>query len=170
MQQLEVIDKRSHLLFYYKRSKATMQQLWKWVYSLNVSSIQEYPIPRTKHWSQRPSLVVVLCHVFLYFLNCGLGLFNCYLYLLCELVYYFQSRGALPRFKAHIGGPSSVKQKWSLLDGGIHIVIVLEFCHQQQVVPVILLLIDKQAQILVKLLIDILYLSVSLHMLGHRGD
>ena len=147
-----------------------MQQLWRQVCSLDICGVKEYLVPRTKHWGQRPSLVIVLYYIFLYLLNCGLGFFNYYLYLLHELTYYFQFRGMLSRFKAYIGGPSGVEQEQSLLDRGMHVVVVLEFCHWQQVIPVILLLIDKQTQILVELLIDMLYLSIGLQMLGYRGD
>ena len=146
-----------------------MQQFQRWAYSLDISGIQEYPISRVKHQGQRPSLVIVLYYIFLYLPNCGLDLFNCHLYLLHELVYCFQSRRALPRFKAHMEGLSSIKQEQSLLGRGIHVVVVLEFHHQQQVMPVILLLIDEQTQILVELLIDMLCLSVSLQMPGYKG-
>ena len=46
-----------------------------------------------------------------------------------ELIYCFQSRRVLPRLETHIGGLSGVEQEQSLLDEGIHIVVVLEFCH-----------------------------------------
>ena len=143
IQQLKAIGEGSYLLFYYKKFKATIRQLWKQVYGLDISGIQEYLIPRVRYWGWKSSLVIVLCYVFLYFLNCSLGLFNCCFYLLHELVYHFQSRGTLPRFKAYMESLSSIKQEQSLLGRGMHIVVILKFCYQQQVIPVILLLIDK---------------------------
>ena len=74
-----------------------------------------------------------------------LGPFDCYFYVFYELIYCFQSRRVLPRFKAHVESLSSVKQEQSLLNGSVYIVVVLEFCYWQQIIPVILLLIDKEA-------------------------
>ena len=47
-------------------------------------------------------------------------------------------------FKAHAGVLSSVKQEQSLLNGGVYIVVVLEFCYGQQIVPVVLSCIDEK--------------------------
>jgi len=46
-----------------------------------------------------------------------------------ELIYCFQSRRVLSRLETHTGGLSSVEQEQSLLDEGIHIVVMLEFYH-----------------------------------------
>ena len=137
---------------------------------LDIGGIQEYLIPRVKYWGWRPSLVVVLCHVLLCLPNCGLGLFDCCFHAFCELVYYFQSRKTLPRFKAHMKSPSNVEQELSLLSRSIYIVVVLEFYYWQQIILVILLLIDKEIQVLVKFLVDMLYLSVGLWVLGYKGN
>ena len=47
-------------------------------------------------------------------------------------------------FKAHVGVLFSIKQEQSLLNGGVYIVIVLEFCYGQQIVPVVLSFIDEK--------------------------
>jgi len=119
------------LTFYYKGSEAVVQQFWRQTYGLDIGGIWKYPIPRAKYWGQRPSLVLVLYHVLLHLPNCSLGLFNYYFYVFCELIYYFQSRRVLPRFKAYMESLSSIKQKQSLLSGSVYIVVILEFCHWQ---------------------------------------
>ena len=49
-------------------------------------------------------------------------------------------------------------------------IVVLELCQQKQFVPVILPLIDKEAEILFQLLVDPLCLSITLQMVGHSGS
>jgi hypothetical protein len=46
----------------------------------------------------------------------------------------------------------------------MHMVVVLELHQQKEVMPVILSLVDKEAEILVKLLVDMFCLSICLRM------
>ena len=78
--QLEVVDKRFHLLFYYKESKTTIQQFWRQMCGLDIGCIKENPIPWVKHQDQRSSLVIVPYYILLCLLNCGLGFFDGCLY------------------------------------------------------------------------------------------
>ena len=48
-------------------------------------------------------------------------------------------------------------------------IVVLELCQREQFTPIILPLIDKEAEILFQLLVDPLCLSVTLWMVGHSG-
>ena len=147
-----------------------MQQFQRQMYGLDIGYIQEYLVSRVKYWGWRSFQIVIVYYIFLCLLDSGLGFFNCYLHLLHKLIYCFQSGGLLPGFKAYMGSASSVKQEQSLLGRDIHIVVVLEFYHGQQVIPVILLLVDKQAQVLIELLINTLCLSISLQMPDCRRD
>ena len=131
---------------------------------LDIRYIEEYSVPRVRHWSWRSSLVVVSYYIFLYLLDCGLSLFDCCLHLFYELVHHFQSRGLLPGFKVYMRSLSSVEQEQNLLNRWIHVVVVLELCHGQQVIPVILSLIDEELQILIQLLVDMFCLSIGLQM------
>lgn len=49
-------------------------------------------------------------------------------------------------------------------------VVVLELSQRQEVIPVVLLFIDKDLEILVQLLVDMFYLSVYLWILGYGGN
>ena len=49
-------------------------------------------------------------------------------------------------------------------------IVVLELCQQKQFIPVVLPLVDKEAEILFQLLVDLLHLSVTLWMVGHSGS
>ena len=145
-----------------------MRQFQRQTSSLDIRYVKEYPIPRVKHQGQRPSLVVVPCHIVLYLSYGGLGFLNGGFYLFHKLVHCFQSGRSLSGFKAHAGVLSSVKQEQSLLNGGVYIVVVLEFCYGQQIVPVVLSCIDEKVQILVRFLVNTLCLSVSLQVPGCR--
>ena len=48
-------------------------------------------------------------------------------------------------------------------------IVVLELCQWKQFVPIILPLIDKEAEILFQLLVDLLCLSITLQMVGRSG-
>jgi hypothetical protein len=67
-------------------------------------------------------------------------------------------------FKAHLWHPTSVKKERWLLGGQMHMVVVLELHQWKEVVPVILLLVNKEVEILVKLLVDTFRLSICLRM------
>ena len=49
-------------------------------------------------------------------------------------------------------------------------IVVLELCQQKQFIPVVLLLVDKEAEVLFQLLVDLLHLSVTLPMVSHSGS
>ena len=49
-------------------------------------------------------------------------------------------------------------------------IVVRELCQQKQFVPVILPLVDKEAEILFQLLVDLLCLSITLQMVGRSGS
>jgi hypothetical protein len=67
-------------------------------------------------------------------------------------------------FKAHPWHLTGVKKERWLLGGQMHMVVVLELHQWKEVMPVILLLIDKEVEILVKLLVDTFHLSIRLRM------
>ena len=66
--------------------------------------------------------------------------------------------------------PSGVKHEGSLLCGRVYMIVVLELSQWKQFVPVILPLIDKEAEIFFQLLVDPLCLSVTLQMVGRSGS
>ena len=72
--------------------------------------------------------------------------------------------------KAHPWVPSRAKHEGSLLCGRVYMIVVLELCQQKQFVPVILPLIDKEAEILFQFLVDPRCLSVTLQMVGCNGS
>ena len=49
------------------------------------------------------------------------------------------------------------------------VIVVLEFCKQEQVIPVILPLICEEAEMLLKLLVDLFHLAISLQVV-HCGS
>ena len=49
-------------------------------------------------------------------------------------------------------------------------IVVLELCQQKQLIPVILPLVDKEAEILFQLLVGSLLLPITLQMVGHSGS
>ena len=49
-------------------------------------------------------------------------------------------------------------------------IVVLELCQRKQFIPVVLPLIDKEAEVLFQLLVDPLHLSITLWMVGHSGS
>ena len=48
-------------------------------------------------------------------------------------------------------------------------IVVLELCQQKQFIPVVLPLVDKEAEILFQLLVNPLCLSITLQMVGRSG-
>ena len=72
--------------------------------------------------------------------------------------------------KAHPWVSSRVKHEWSLLCGGVYVIVVLELCQREQFIPIILPLIDKEVEVLFQLLVDPLHLSITLRMVGHSGS
>ena len=73
-------------------------------------------------------------------------------------------------FKAHPWCPTCVQQEQSGLSGGVHMVVVLELCQEEQLCLVVLSFIDKQLQILFQFLVDPLYLFVCLRVIGSGQD
>ena len=71
--------------------------------------------------------------------------------------------------EAHPRVSSGVKHEGSLLCGGVYVIVVLELCQQKQFIPVVLPLIDKEAEVFFQLLVDPLHLSITLWMVG-RSD
>ena len=72
--------------------------------------------------------------------------------------------------KTHPWVPSRVKHEGSLLCGGVYVIVVLELCQWKQFIPVVLLLVDKEAEVLFQLLVDLLHLSITLRMVGCSGS
>jgi len=68
----------------------------------------------------------------------------------------------LCRFKPHAQMLTSVQQEQHLLGARVDVVIVLEFHQQKELVPIILMLIDKDSEVLLQLLVDALHLSIHL--------
>jgi len=54
------------------------------------------------------------------------------------------------------------------LGSGVDMIVVLELCHGQQVIPIILLLVHKEPEVLVQLLVDTLRLPIGLGVPGYR--
>jgi len=52
-------------------------------------------------------------------------------------------------FKSHARKSSSVEQEWRLLGGRVDMVVVLELHHGEEVVPVVLLFIHKELEVLI---------------------
>ena len=57
-----------------------------------------------------------------------------------------------------------------MLGPHVDVVIVLELCKREKVNPFILTLIDKDLEVLLKLLVDSLGLSITLRMVGSGGS
>ena len=57
-----------------------------------------------------------------------------------------------------------------MLGPHVDVVIVLELCKREKVNPFILTLIDKDLEVLLKLLVDSLGLSIALRMVGSGGS
>ena len=64
------------------------------------------------------------------------------------------------QFEIHSGKMTCIQEEWTLLDRGIDIVVILKIYYRQKIILITLLLINKQSEILVKFLIDILCLSI----------
>ena len=87
---------------------------------MDITCIQVYFISNVKLRSWNSALVVVPSHVFL-------GLPEHGVHLVSEFIDSLQSGFFLVQFKAHPQVLASVKHEWSLLGGGMHMVVVLEF-------------------------------------------
>lgn len=68
----------------------------------------------------------------------------------------------MSRLKAHPGESSRLEEERLMLSGGVNMVVVLELCQWEEVRPVILTLIDKEAEVLFKLLIHPFGLAITL--------
>ena len=72
-------------------------------------------------------------------------------------------------FEAHARVVTNVKEEGGELCQGMDMVVVLELYIGQQFIPVILLVIAEQAQILFQLLVDLLSLPIGLGVVHCRG-
>jgi hypothetical protein len=57
---------------------------------------------------------------------------------------------------------TDVQQEWCLLGAGVDVVIVPELCHWKELIPIVLMLVYKDSEILLQLLVDTLCLSICL--------
>jgi len=137
---------------------------------INIQGVQEYFITGLEHWGKNMILIVVLDYVVLRFLDSRLGFLQHRSYSLHESWDILWLGLLLVWFEAHLQKPVGIKEKEWLLYWKVYIVVVLEFCYQKQVVPVALLLIHKCLEILIKLLVYLLCLSIQLWVLGHWRD
>ena len=93
----------------------------------DITCVQVYSIPDMILWSQNSALVVVPSHVFFGLHECGPGLRECGVHLVSEFIDSLESGFWLVWFKAHLWMSAGVKHEGSLLGGGMHMVVVLEF-------------------------------------------
>ena len=94
---------------------------------MDITCIQVYLISDVKLRSWNSALVVVLSHVFLGLPEHGPGLQEHGVHPVSEFIDSLQLGFCLVWFKAHPQVLASVKHEWSLLGGGMHVVVVLEF-------------------------------------------
>ena len=94
---------------------------------MDITCIQVYLISDVKLQSQNLALVVVPSHVFLGLPECRPGLQEHRVHPVSEFIDSLQLGFGLVWFKAHPRVSAGVKHGWSLLGGGMHIVVVLEF-------------------------------------------
>ena len=62
--------------------------------------------------------------------------------------------------KTHVRIVSGVKHEGGGLHCRMHMIIVLELCIREQLIPVVLLLASEDLEVLFQLLVDTLYLTV----------
>ncbi|KAG5329881.1 hypothetical protein C0989_009217, partial [Termitomyces sp. Mn162] len=74
-----------------------------------------------------------------------------------------------PEFKTHVQVLSSVKKEWRKLCGHMNMVVVLQFSIGEEFVPVILVLVAEEAEILFQLLAYALHLVIGLWVVGSGG-
>ena len=94
---------------------------------MDITCIQVYLISNVKLWSQNLVLVVIPSHVFLGLPECRPGLQECRVHPVSEFIDSLQLGFCLVWFKAHLRVLAGVKHEQSLLGGGMHMVVVLEF-------------------------------------------
>ena len=73
------------------------------------------------------------------------------------------------RFKAHSRVSASVEKERSLLCGGVDVVVVGKLSEWEKGMPVVLLLSDKDLQVLFQLLVNSFSLSFCLRVVGCGG-
>jgi hypothetical protein len=56
-----------------------------------------------------------------------------------------------------------------MLGGGVDVIVILEFCKWQQIVPIVLSLVDKQSKVLFQLLVQPFRLSIPLRVVSCSG-
>ena len=82
------------------------------------------------------------------------------LHAILKLVHHLQPRLQLAWLETHTGVLSHVQYKRSLLGRRMYMIIVLELHKGQEVIPVILVLVHEETQILLKLLVNPLCLPI----------
>ena len=113
--------------------------------------------------------VVVAFHVLLGFLqgwfHFGKGLFHS----LFELINWLHVWRVLVWFEAHVGMSVCVQHEWGLACGWMDMVVILELSHGQEIIPIILPFIHKEAKALLQFLVDLFGLAIRLWVIGSRG-
>ena len=72
-------------------------------------------------------------------------------------------------FETHVRVPAGIQHERSLARCRMDVIVVLEFGKGEQIIPIVLSLVHEEAQILLKLLVNPLRLSVCLGMIGRGG-
>jgi hypothetical protein len=103
--------------------------------------------------------IIEVGHVFCGFLQCGLGFIHGFPHVGDEVRCSFDHSGA-DRLSAKVGVLPGVKSEWSLTGGRVDSVVVGKFCNGEPLHPVILVMVDEDAEVLLDLLVDLLCLSI----------
>ncbi|KAG5334569.1 hypothetical protein C0989_003355, partial [Termitomyces sp. Mn162] len=74
-----------------------------------------------------------------------------------------------PGFKAYVQVLSDVKEEWGKLGGSMNMVVVLELGIEKEFIPVILVLVAEEMEVLLQLLVYAFGLAVRLQVIGGGG-
>ncbi|KAG5348957.1 hypothetical protein C0989_006915, partial [Termitomyces sp. Mn162] len=74
-----------------------------------------------------------------------------------------------PGFETHVQVPSGVEEEGGDLGGCMNVVVVLELSIREEFVPIILVLVAKEVEVLLQLLLYVFGLAVGLQVVGSGG-
>ncbi|KAF8237947.1 hypothetical protein L208DRAFT_1245125 [Tricholoma matsutake] len=148
--EAQMIGMCSNTLDNGERSQEVMGEFLGWMHGGDVTGVKINLITNLVLRGQRMALIVKVCHLSL---MCSV---NSFTVLMCEGVW----RGLNPMRGCH--------PERGLLSGSMDVVIVSKLSQGEKIIPIVLALIDEDADVLLQFLVDSVSLAISLWVIGGR--
>ena len=125
---MEPICPIAYLADNWKWAKLLVRQFMRWSGGLDITGVQVNHVTGLVVQGWCPFPIVVLHHVIFILGHCCLGFLKSVFYPVFELVDGLQVGSSEIGFKPHTGFSAGVKEERAVLNRGVDVIVVLEFC------------------------------------------